>query len=152
MKYSLIASLCITLTLTACATTKIQSTNSVQDLDQKILNELKRGLPLYFNHNSRQIDVRYEPYLTAASKILAQNKSFILQVDGHTDNRGSIAANQKVSLERANAVRNELVMQYNVDPKQISTQGYGPNQPIADNTTEEGRALNRRVNLTLKIQ
>lgn len=72
--------------------------------------------------------------------------SIVLEVGGHTDNRGSDADNQKLSENRSNAVKQYLVGQ-GVRGEALQTRGYGATQPRAgaDNTTEQGRFLNRRI-------
>jgi OmpA-OmpF porin, OOP family len=71
-----------------------------------------------------------------------------VQLSGHTDNSGSVEANQALSLDRANAVKAMLVNQ-GVSAERISTQGFGQDRPVASNDTEEGRARNRRTELTV---
>jgi outer membrane protein OmpA-like peptidoglycan-associated protein len=67
---------------------------------------------------------------------------------GHTDNTGSAAANQSLSLTRANAVKGLLVGQ-GVAANRISTTGYGQTRPVASNDSEAGRAQNRRLELNV---
>jgi OmpA-OmpF porin, OOP family len=67
-----------------------------------------------------------------------------IEVQGHTDNRGAAKTNDKLSQDRADSVKKALVKR-GVDDARLSTKGYGQNVPIADNTTEEGRQKNRRV-------
>ncbi len=69
-------------------------------------------------------------------------------VCGYTDSTGSDAFNDKLSLQRAETVRNFLVNQ-NVDPARLKTQGFGKQFEVAPNTTPEGRALNRRTEVIL---
>ena len=76
----------------------------------------------------------------------------MLNIEGHTDSSGSLAANNKVSLTRANIVKDYLVSEYKVNPDQLITLGLGPTKPIADNKTAEGKAKNRRVTVILKIK
>jgi OOP family OmpA-OmpF porin len=71
-----------------------------------------------------------------------------IKVIGHTDSRGSDAYNQKLSERRAASVATFLISQ-GLPSEKISTQGMGESQPVADNTTDEGRAKNRRVELHL---
>jgi outer membrane protein OmpA-like peptidoglycan-associated protein len=66
-------------------------------------------------------------------------------VEGHTDSVGSDAYNQKLSERRANAVRDVLVNQYGVGADRVNAVGYGESRPVADNATDSGRAVNRRV-------
>ncbi|HBX55107.1 MAG TPA: hypothetical protein DEH10_06920 [Pseudomonas sp.] len=66
-------------------------------------------------------------------------------VEGHTDSVGSDAYNQGLSERRASAVRDVLVNQYGVGGDRVNAAGYGETQPVADNATDAGRAINRRV-------
>jgi outer membrane protein OmpA-like peptidoglycan-associated protein len=67
-----------------------------------------------------------------------------VRVEGHTDTQGGLNENVRLSQKRANNVVKYLVKQ-GVDANRLVAEGYGPNKPIADNDTEEGRAKNRRV-------
>ena len=69
-----------------------------------------------------------------------------IKLGGYTDNTGSAALNQKLSAERAASVKNELVT-LGVDGGRIETEGYGQENPVASNETEEGRAQNRRISI-----
>ena len=71
-----------------------------------------------------------------------------LRVEGHTDNVGSDSLNMKLSQERAKSVA-EYLISAGLDSERVSSAGYGEEQPIADNSTGEGRALNRRVEFKL---
>ena len=66
-------------------------------------------------------------------------------VEGHTDSVGTDAYNQRLSERRANAVRDVLVNQFGLEPNRVDSVGYGESRPVADNSTAEGRAINRRV-------
>jgi len=70
------------------------------------------------------------------------------EVAGHTDSAGSLELNLRLSEARAQAVTDYLI-KLGLDSSQFSSKGYGPNQPIADNSTKEGRAQNRRIEFTL---
>jgi len=70
-------------------------------------------------------------------------------VEGHTDNVGTAAANKKLSEQRASAVLQYLVDR-GVDKKRLKSIGYGLEKPVADNSTKEGQAKNRRVELVIK--
>lgn len=76
--------------------------------------------------------------------VLVANPDWRLRIEGHTDNVGDKAANMKLSAERAAAVAAWLAGK-GIDAARLSTAGLGDTQPIGENTTEEGRARNRRV-------
>lgn len=85
---------------------------------------------------------------TLAARIKTINVEHI-DIAGHTDSTGAEAYNQDLSVRRANAVKNFLIDQ-GIDPRIMSTIGYGESRPIADNRTSAGRAQNRRVEVTLR--
>jgi outer membrane protein OmpA-like peptidoglycan-associated protein len=72
-------------------------------------------------------------------------------VEGHTDAIGSDAYNQGLSERRANAVRDVLVEQHGIDVNRVSAVGYGESRPVADNDSESGRAINRRVEAAVEV-
>ena len=73
-------------------------------------------------------------------------------VEGHTDSTGNDAYNQNLSERRAGAVRDVLVNQYGVESSRVNAVGYGEANPVADNATREGRAVNRRVEAAVEAQ
>ncbi len=87
--------------------------------------------------------------LNKVVKALNENPTLKLFVEGHTDATGSDKINKPLSLKRANAVKMYLVAQ-KVDAARLTTEGFGSSQPIADNKTAKGKALNRRVDF--KVQ
>ncbi len=87
--------------------------------------------------------------LTRVQRVLRAFPDGHVTVAGHTDARGNDAANQRLSEERAEAVRSYLVANMSLDEARIDAVGYGEAQPIATNDTETGRAKNRRIDLTI---
>ncbi len=77
-------------------------------------------------------------------KLLDKNKTMKIEISGHTDNVGDANFNLKLSENRASAVYNYLLEQ-KIAPERLTFKGYGQTQPIADNSTEEGKSLNRRT-------
>jgi outer membrane protein OmpA-like peptidoglycan-associated protein len=71
-----------------------------------------------------------------------------VQVEGYTDSVGSDSFNQTLSDKRAETVKDFLVSQ-GVSPDKITSQGFGKNDPVADNSTAQGRQQNRRVNMVV---
>jgi outer membrane protein OmpA-like peptidoglycan-associated protein len=70
-----------------------------------------------------------------------------IQIEAHTDSRGSDQLNMKLSQRRANSVKDYLVSRYHIAPERLVAGGRGESEPIADNNTPEGRQKNRRVEL-----
>ena len=90
-----------------------------------------------------------EPTLAQIVALLQQNPTLKLFVVGHTDSTGSRELNMKLSAQRADAVAAQLIGQ-GVTGSRIATSGVGPDQPVASNATADGRAQNRRVEVTLR--
>jgi outer membrane protein OmpA-like peptidoglycan-associated protein len=103
---------------------------------------------LNFENNSSTLSAQSQPQIDNVSKILQAYPNTHVKIGGFTDNKGSAAANLKLSSERANAVRAALIKD-GVSASQITARGFGAQHPIADNSTEEGRAQNRRIGLLL---
>ncbi len=86
------------------------------------------------------------PELDKWAAYFMQNPQVTAEIDGHTDSIGTTAYNQTLSERRAEAVMNYLIKK-GVNPRTFVTRGFGENQPVAPNTTYEGRQKNRRVEL-----
>lgn len=86
------------------------------------------------------------PELDRLVRLLKENPSVRIEVSGHTDNTGSASLNKRLSRDRALSVKRYLESQ-GIDPERIEYEGYGFEKPIAPNTTPEGRAKNRRVEI-----
>lgn len=102
---------------------------------------------IYFDFASDRIKPESEPVLREIAKVLSDNPTWSLGVDGHTDNIGGNAYNLDLSKRRAAAVKQALVTRYKVAPARLATSGYGASRPKAPNDTLAGRAQNRRVEL-----
>jgi len=87
-----------------------------------------------------------ESVLGEIVKLLQQNPDLKLRVEGHTDNQGNAAANQSISEKRAQAVVAWLT-DHGVEAGRLTAKGWGQTKPVEDNSTEDGRAKNRRVEL-----
>lgn len=85
-----------------------------------------------------------EIILEQAYNTLIENPDIVVEIQGHTDNTGKRATNLKLSQARADAVKAWLVKK-GISSERIVTKGYGPDKPIADNNTAEGRQKNRRI-------
>ncbi len=97
-----------------------------------------------FESNKATLTPDSKDILEIAYKALIANPEVNVEISGHTDDVGNDADNQKLSLERAQAVKNWLVKR-GIPSNRMKTVGKGENEPIADNSTEQGRAENRRI-------
>ena len=77
----------------------------------------------------------------------ADPKGIFIEIEGHTDNRGTPEINEKLGLERAEAVKRYLYEQHQVPLHKINVISYGEEKPVAPNNTRDGRAQNRRVDV-----
>ena len=101
----------------------------------------------YFDFNKAKLKPAGEEKVEEVVQTMKQHPEVRATVEGHTDSVGSEAYNQRLSERRANAVRDYLVA-HGIDASRITTRGYGKTKPIASNKTAEGRAKNRRVEIT----
>lgn len=99
---------------------------------------------------SNQADIRsdFYPVLDSVGLVLEEFEKTLVEVVGHTDSTGSDAINQPLSERRAASV-GAYLQSRGVIPQRLATSGAGSRYPVADNATAEGRALNRRVEITL---
>ncbi|WP_296509513.1 OmpA family protein [Rhodoferax sp.] len=89
-----------------------------------------------------------EAYLQRVAQLINTKTDKNVVLEGHTDNLGNEALNHELSEARARSVREALLAQ-GVDAKRLSTTGYSFNRPIASNATDDGRKLNRRVEVVI---
>ncbi len=99
-----------------------------------------------FDLNEAKIKPKFFPLLDQIARVLKNNPSLKIEIQGHTDNTGSNEYNQNLSAERVKAVRDYLVKK-GISDNRLFPVGYGSLKPKASNKTEAGRALNRRVEL-----
>ena len=103
-----------------------------------------------FGFNKAELTPEGKAALDAfAAKVKADNKNVYVEIQGHTDNVGSEKYNLKLGYQRAEAVKDYLQMQHGFPLHRVNVTSYGEFKPIADNTTKEGRAQNRRVALVV---
>ena len=102
---------------------------------------------ILFDTNSDRIRPESEPVLKEIADMLSAHPDMRLTVEGHTDNIGQSTANLMLSQKRADAVKAYVVSKFAVDSDRLDAKGYGSSKPVADNSTDEGRQHNRRVEL-----
>ena len=118
------------------------------EVTQTADNQLKLNIPSDISFDSGRADIKsnFRPVLDSFAQGLLGNPQAHVRVVGHTDNVGSDAVNDPLSINRAASVRNYLVSR-GVASGVISIDGRGEREPIASNETAEGRARNRRVEI-----
>lgn len=99
---------------------------------------------IYYNTNSADLKSESHIVLEEFANYLKENPTITIEVQGHTDNVGNPKANEALSANRAYTVKSFLE-EKGIDGKRITAKGFGSNKPIADNSTEEGKAKNRRT-------
>jgi OOP family OmpA-OmpF porin len=120
-----------------------------KDLSDAIAAQGYVALDVRFDTGKATIKPESLPLLDQVVAMLSGSSSLKLSVEGHTDNKGSDADNQKLSADRAKAVMMHLVGK-GISTARLASSGFGASKPVADNRTEEGRAKNRRVELVKK--
>lgn len=103
---------------------------------------------VFFNSDSYELRSESYPELNSIVTLLTENQELKISLDGHTDNEGDPGYNQKLSEDRAKAVRDYLI-QEGIDASRLQYKGYGESQPIADNANPDGRQQNRRTELRI---
>lgn len=111
---------------------------------------LKVNIPsnVSFDTNKYALKPALLPVLDSVARALVQHPELRAKAVGYTDSTGSAATNQTLSVNRARAVANYLT-QHGVPVNNLTAEGRGPSNPVADNSTDAGRAMNRRVELFL---
>lgn len=105
---------------------------------------------IHFDFNSAKILPESAAVLEEITAVLEGQSGLELIIEGHTDSVGGAEANLDLSRRRADAVKRWLVERHGIAEVRLTTAGYGLTRPIADNSSEEGRARNRRVELVKK--
>jgi OmpA-OmpF porin, OOP family len=103
---------------------------------------------LNFEFDSAKLLPASEVILDEVVTVLKNNPTVKIEIEGHTDGKGSDEYNMKLSQNRADSVHKYLITK-GIEAARLSTKGYGESKPIADNNTDEGRAQNRRIELTV---
>lgn len=120
----------------------VRKTIPIVELGRKLIIE-----NLLYETNSANLSDSV-PELEVLTEFMKNKPSVVILVEGHTDNRGSHAINDRLSLQRAESVKKYLLKK-GIQANRIQTTGYGKRKPIADNNSEFGRRLNRRTEIVI---
>ena len=112
---------------------------------EKLKESISYELRVQFDSGKSTVKDQYRDELKKIADFMIQYPYTNVVIEGHTDDVGSDRLNQRLSQLRANAVRQYLIDNFNVNPERLTAVGYGETRPIADNATAEGRQRNRRV-------
>lgn len=122
-----------------------ESNYGCPELKKEVRSLFKKAMQgIQFETDKDVIKKSSYPTLDKIVEVMKTNPTYMLSISGHTDYTGSDEYNQVLSEKRAGSVRRYLI-EHGVEESRIASKGYGKTTPIADNTTVEGRALNRRV-------
>ncbi len=102
-------------------------------------------LNIEFDTGKSVIKPMYYDEIKKVADFMKENPQVTAMIEGHTDSVGSRSANIKLSRSRAASVKNYLISKFGIGADRLKSAGYGPDKPIADNKTLEGRQKNRRV-------
>src|SRR5690606_35441396 len=117
-----------------------------EDQRRKLLSEGKISTNgILFDSGSANIKPQSLGIVLQISQVLLQDENIKLNIVGHTDADGNSDANITLSKQRAESVKNALINLYNIPAGRLQTDGKGASVPVADNTTPDGKAQNRRV-------
>ena len=110
---------------------------------------LHRPYNIQFEANQTELNNSLHQQINSLGDYLRQHPGTMAKINGYTDSSGNEANNMTISVMRAQTIKQLLMNDYNISSERLQVRGYGQNNPIADNATEEGRRLNRRVIITL---
>lgn len=111
----------------------------------EVKEAIKEQINIVFDSSKSIIKPEFKGEVAKISDLANANGNAFITIEGHTDASGNPAKNQALSLARATAVMNMLISDYGIPATRVSAVGFGSSKPVADNTTVEGKAKNRRV-------
>ncbi len=118
----------------------------------EVVEPVRVELDVKFDFDKSVVKPDSQDDIKSLADFMKQYPQTTTTVEGHTDYIGTDAYNQGLSERRANAVREVLVNQHGIEAGRVSSVGYGESRPVADNTTDAGRAINRRVEAEVEAQ
>ena len=116
----------------------------------KLKEAIRISMQLDFRSGSANVLPEHYSEITNAGEFMRQYPDSQVVIEGHSDSQGAAAFNKRLSQQRANSVREYLINMYGIKATRIRAKGFGESSPIADNSTAQGRAKNRRVVAVIK--
>ncbi|NPU82905.1 MAG: OmpA family protein [Syntrophaceae bacterium] len=118
--------------------------------EKEMLEKGRATINVQFDTNKAIVKKKYHDEIAKFADVINRHPEIKVVIEGHTDNVGGKAFNQRLSEKRAKSVVKYMVDKFKVDKDRLSAKGYGLTQPIADNKTKEGRQKNRRVDAVVE--
>ncbi len=131
--------------------TELEPWAKTEKVSEEIVQE-GDGLVIQFRNASNAVPESQVKVTDMIAQQLVEKPNMVAVIEGHSDNQGKEEYNQALSEKRAEAVREMLVTNYNIDVARLSVKGKGAAEPVADNATVEGRQQNRRVVVKIEEQ
>ncbi|PLX40864.1 MAG: outer membrane beta-barrel domain-containing protein [Deltaproteobacteria bacterium] len=131
---------------------KCPTTPSGVPVDGDGCNIKKISIKLEAEFDTGRAEIREEsfPEVNKVGEFMVKYPSTKAVIEGHTDSVGSSVSNITLSQRRADAVREYLIKNFEIDPSRLMAKGYGEDKPVADNSTPEGRQMNRRIEAVIE--
>ncbi|MCX5851677.1 MAG: OmpA family protein [Deltaproteobacteria bacterium] len=117
-----------------------------------ILETKRMKLNVEFDYDKADVKTKYHDEIGKLADVLKKYPEISVTVEGHTDNRGTDKYNQVLSQKRADNVRKYLIEKFGIEGARVKAKGYGESRPIADNATDAGKQINRRVEAEIEYQ
>jgi len=114
-------------------------------VEQKIMEKGRATMDVEFDTGKAIVKPAYYKEIEAVADVLKKYPDLKIVVEGHTDNVGGEKYNLNLSQKRAEAIKAVMVQKFNIEASRITAKGFGFSNPLADNSTKEGRQQNRRV-------
>lgn len=116
------------------------------------VTQRRQELLVNFDFDRSEVKPQYDDEIADFAEFMQTYGNTNAVIEGHTDSVGTEEYNQGLSERRANAVRNELVNEHNIESSRVSTVGYGESRPVDTNATDAGRANNRRIEAVISVE
>jgi OOP family OmpA-OmpF porin len=136
----------------ACPGTPAGRTVDERGCEPRFVRGESVELEVNFRFDSTDVDTGYLDDIKALADFMGRHPDVVAEIEAHTDSLGPEAYNQGLSQRRAEAVIDVLTSRFGVAPERLVAKGYGESQPVASNDTEEGRAANRRVVVSIATE
>jgi OOP family OmpA-OmpF porin len=114
-------------------------------MEKAIVEKGRVTLNVQFDFDKAVIKKKYRDEIGKLAEVMKKYPDLKITLEGHTDNVGGLAYNEKLSQRRVDAVKKYLAAKFGIEVSRLNAKGYGPIRPIASNATKEGRQKNRRV-------